>query len=146
MDLEKIMEGSMWQELEIKNHDTEHLFLSPGFLYKVWRTDQWHFCASMYHFQEPRRSFLPTATFPWFLIWLLIFFSYFLISIQNVLRTATAKKIQTLPAPRQYTKELHITKPVSCFTRMFRVKSIVRFKIKKPGVFLQAKLLGTFKA
>lgn len=35
MDVEKIREGSIWQELEIKNRDTEHLFLSPGFLYKV---------------------------------------------------------------------------------------------------------------
>lgn len=26
MDLEKIMEGSIWQDSEIKSHDTEHLF------------------------------------------------------------------------------------------------------------------------
>lgn len=49
----------------------------------------------------------------------------------NCLRTATVKKTQTLPAPRQYTRELDIKKnPVSCFTPMFRVKSAIRFNIK----------------
>lgn len=33
VDLEKIIEGSIRQELEIKSRDTEHLFLSPGILY-----------------------------------------------------------------------------------------------------------------
>lgn len=82
-DLEKIMEGSILQESEIKNPDTEHLFLPPGFLYKVQRTGQQQFCVSVYHFQELRRNFLPMATFSQFFTWLLVFF-YFLIYIQNV--------------------------------------------------------------
>lgn len=83
MDLEMITEGSTLQQAEIKNPDTEHVFLAPGFLYKVQRTDQQQFCDSVYHFQELRRNLLPMATYPQFLTWLLIFL-LFLFSIQNV--------------------------------------------------------------